>query len=291
MLEVMFLNDFGINVLECYHTTFRISENCCVENVVSAHGTRIGHSHGFYQMSFALDEGTSKLFINNIDYPIKKNTIFLMKPNILHSFKISETLNFIELKFYLNNNELEEILSYIPDVIPDEGGLINSILHSILDEFKKSANDSLMFLKVYELILTLKRLSKKNEEIKIISNYSSSLEPDKNRFSELVNYIHTHYMDNITRDRMAKMMCMEPAYFSKTFKKIFYTTPTNYLNRVRLSHALNMLEYTGMSIMQISDALGFNSQNSFCRLFKTKYNMTPLEYRKQVQEGLKERYL
>lgn len=283
------MNNFGINVLECYFITFSGSASGTGNNSFFLNSS--GHSHSFYQLSYALDEGDSELEIDHTPHPVRKNSLYIMRPNIIHTFNIKEVSNFIELKFYLTNPELEEILAMVPSVIFDDKMFIFNLLHTIHDEFKKSANDSLMFLKVYELLVMLKRLSFKHHDTKVIPNYSTSTESDKSRFSPLLDYIQGHYMENISRDNMARIMCMEPAYFSKKFKQVFGITPSDYVNNVRLSYAQNMLEYTSLAAFQISERLGFKSQNSFSRLFKAKHGITPLEYRKRLQQSIKEKYI
>ena len=78
-------------------------------------------------------------------HPVRKNSLYIMRPNIIHTFNIKEVSNFIELKFYLKNPELEEMLAMVPSVIFDDKMFIFNLLHTIHDEFKKAQTIPLCF--------------------------------------------------------------------------------------------------------------------------------------------------
>ncbi|MCB6603699.1 helix-turn-helix transcriptional regulator, partial [Erysipelatoclostridium ramosum] len=54
----------------------------------------------------------------------------------------------------------------------------------------------------------------------------------------------------------------------------------NYLIRLRVQQAKELLETTNYSIAQISDSCGFSSQSYFSQVFKKACGMTPNAYRK-----------
>ena len=65
--------------------------------------------------------------------------------------------------------------------------------------------------------------------------------------------------------------------------KYLKTTPTEFINGIRIKHAYNLIAYTNMSFEAISAEVGFSSFSHFIRLIKKYYGTTPLKLRKKIQ--------
>ena len=57
------------------------------------------------------------------------------------------------------------------------------------------------------------------------------------------------------------------------------------MKEVRLNEAMHLLADTGLTVYQVSEACGYSSPSHFFRIFKESVQMTPKEYRKQIQAG------
>lgn len=68
----------------------------------------------------------------------------------------------------------------------------------------------------------------------------------------------------------------------REFAKYYEYTPIQYLNKVRIDHAKNLLLETDEKIVEISQMVGIENTNHFIRLFKEKTGVTPLTYRKET---------
>ena len=66
----------------------------------------------------------------------------------------------------------------------------------------------------------------------------------------------------------------------RLFHQKYHTTPTKYLNGLRVDKAAHQLLETDESMLQIAAESGFGSVSSFYSSFKFKYGQTPIEYRK-----------
>ncbi|MNE99308.1 HTH-type transcriptional activator RhaR [compost metagenome] len=60
-------------------------------------------------------------------------------------------------------------------------------------------------------------------------------------------------------------------------------TISDYLMEFRLSKAVELLEFTDISISEIAESVGFSSQNYFIISFKKKMKLSPLAYRKSLK--------
>lgn len=83
----------------------------------------------------------------------------------------------------------------------------------------------------------------------------------------------------ITLDDMARVACLSPTHFLRTFKQAFHETPHHYLTTRRLERAQRMLRQTDLPITDICFAVGFESLGSFSSLFKRRVGSSPLAYR------------
>src|SRR3990170_3059061 len=68
-------------------------------------------------------------------------------------------------------------------------------------------------------------------------------------------------------------------HLSRIFKAVTGHSPRQYLLRVRLSHALFLLQEIKRSVTEIADLSGFNSLSHFVATFSGKYGVSPTKIR------------
>lgn len=93
-------------------------------------------------------------------------------------------------------------------------------------------------------------------------------------------YIADHYRENLTLEVLAKHIHMNSFYFSSYFKKQVGQNFKDYLNRVRMEHAMELLLSTDKRSYEIADAVGFRDYRYFNEVFSRYYGKTPAAYRK-----------
>ena len=112
---------------------------------------------------------------------------------------------------------------------------------------------------------------------------STSAQPDRmhegDRIQTVRQYIDDHFTENPTLSELAGMVCMTPSAFSRFFKLHTGTTLSDYIIDVKLAYAVRLLVDTSHSISEICYECGFNNQSNFNRIFKSKRNMSPREFR------------
>ena len=73
-----------------------------------------------------------------------------------------------------------------------------------------------------------------------------------------------------------------PAHLRRLFIKVFGTSPINYIIDRKIERAKEMLlEPPEKTIEEITDMLGICSPSYFCRMFKSRVGISPMEYKKQ----------
>ncbi|MDR0270472.1 AraC family transcriptional regulator [Paenibacillus sp.] len=119
------------------------------------------------------------------------------------------------------------------------------------------------------------------EAAKHIAKYSKPEETNKLNPGFISQYIELHYMENLYLDHIAEIVETSPKYFSSYFKKTFGINYVEYLNKVRLSHAKELLKDSTLSIGEIGEKTGYLNSSTFTTTFKKYVGISPSEYRKQ----------
>ena len=71
-------------------------------------------------------------------------------------------------------------------------------------------------------------------------------------------------------------------YFCKLFKDQTGDTFVNYLNKVRIHAAVQLLRTTPMKTYEIAEAVGFSDYRYFCKMFKKITDLTPSQVREKL---------
>ncbi len=95
-------------------------------------------------------------------------------------------------------------------------------------------------------------------------------------------YIHAHQSDELSLGQVAKAVNTSTFYFCKMFKKVTGLNFTDYVSRVRLEKAKNLLLNPNLRISEIAYEVGFQSLTHFNRVFKKILGQSPTEYRGQL---------
>lgn len=131
--------------------------------------------------------------------------------------------------------------------------------------------------KIYHILLSECAVYKKNGfTIKKQGNFDYA--------KKVLEYIGENYKDDISLKDMSALVGLSPAYFSKYFKNITGTSFYNYLNGIRLEHAIKDMLTQNMSVTDTAFENGFPNVKSFISMCKKVYGVTPAQYKKQYPE-------
>ena len=106
-----------------------------------------------------------------------------------------------------------------------------------------------------------------------------SLNPTKKLIEEVCLKMHANYAANLPILHYAKTCNLSESRFSHLFKEQTGKSPTSYLINLKIEKAKDLLENTDLSVLQISEIVGLQSQNYFSRIFKKHTSRSPLKYR------------
>jgi AraC-like DNA-binding protein len=95
-------------------------------------------------------------------------------------------------------------------------------------------------------------------------------------------FINEHQRDDISLGQVAKAVNTSTFYFCKMFKKVTGINFTDYVSRVRIENARNLLLNPNLRVSEIAYEVGFQSLTHFNRVFKKIIGQSPTEYRGQL---------
>ncbi len=107
------------------------------------------------------------------------------------------------------------------------------------------------------------------------------------RIQEIVSYVETYYMEDISLDRLSKMFFLTREHISRTFKKETGLPLSKFVAKLRIEQAKVWLIDSDETIYSIATMLGYQDEKYFSKLFKKVTGFTPYEFR-SGNSGVKE---
>ncbi len=102
---------------------------------------------------------------------------------------------------------------------------------------------------------------------------------------DCIRYIEDHFDEQIRLDRLASRAFLSPEYFSRVFKKLTRKSPMEFIGKMRLDKAKELLKTTRFNMTEIAMRTGFHDSNYFSRQFKKSEGVTPGQFRKSMKAG------
>ncbi|WP_097014884.1 response regulator transcription factor [Anaerocolumna aminovalerica] len=112
---------------------------------------------------------------------------------------------------------------------------------------------------------------------------------NKEKINTAVRYIHENYSKNLNMAVVSNYISMNYSLFSLNFKEYTGMNFVNYLKKIRIDEAKKLLQDTEEKVLDISQAVGYDNEKSFMKVFKSVCGVSPTEYRKNIHMGKKER--
>ena len=100
------------------------------------------------------------------------------------------------------------------------------------------------------------------------------------RLNIVYQYIERNYSGPIGNRELADLIHVSEGRFSHLFKESAGMAPLQYINKVRLEKAANLLKRGDYTVAEVANAVGFSDYNHFGRLFRRAFGCTPIEARK-----------
>ncbi|ACT02590.1 AraC family transcriptional regulator [Paenibacillus sp. JDR-2] len=253
-----------------------------------SHNMPVSHFHSTYEI-FCLMSGKREFFIKDRTLVIHEGDIVIISPNILHRTTNTETPEHERLIVNIHEKHMAAG-SYVDVLHPlsereylivkctlQDRLAIETMLQTMIAEMSEKKPG----FELYALTLALQLLliccrHAKSSSMETLESPS----PMHERISEVVRYMNSHYMNELSLHLLAEKFYVSPYYLSRFFKEATGFTFVEYLNSVRIKEAKKLLEQSSMKVNLIAKRVGFGSVTHFGRVFKSVTGYVPLHYRK-----------
>lgn len=226
-----------------------------------------------------MHDGEFALVIDNTTHILKKGDFVLIPALKKHSMYLTDNIGFHKswCHFFLklNNKNFFNDIS-IPNIIhltKEED------INYVSNQFKKlflASNQSSPQKEIETSAILCNLLSFYLKNCKI---HHKKNEDEKNAVDQCINYIKSHYNQQISSCDLAFKSGYSTNYFIKIFKSSVGTTPLKYIKRLRLEEAKKLLLNTNLDINIIMQQVGFLDFAYFSKSFKARFGFSPQNYR------------
>jgi len=242
-----------------------------------------------YYAFFLRLEGETIRTINQFDYLIKPQSLQLVNPGTIYSFKdITEASRTFVLLFDKSFIEDENLSLGIQDPLLDfhrkhqqdvlldlsQYAQVVSIYEQLSSELKAKKKDYKIVSKmlINQLLYILKRE-------KLNSGLKKSLTRAEQISSEFLILIEEHFWQKKSVQEYASILGITPKHLSETIKSTLHHNALSYIHVRIIKEIQYLLCFNDMSIKQISYALNFETLSQMGRFFKRHEGMSPKAYR------------
>jgi AraC-like DNA-binding protein len=104
------------------------------------------------------------------------------------------------------------------------------------------------------------------------------------RIRQMLSFIAQNYTEQITVEHIGKSAGLQPNYAMNLFRKTVGTTFVNYITRLRVSRAQQLLATSNDKVLDVALSSGFNSLSRFNDVFKRACGSSPREYRERCRK-------
>ncbi len=252
------------------------------------------HTHEFSELVIILG-GTAIHMTDNGDYPLVAGDVFVLNGNMAHGFNDCAGLDLCNIMYdpeqlLVTQSDIRQLAGYQALFVVEPLYRANHAMHNLL---RLSINQ---LGQVTDLLdsMTLEQASQSTGYASMIHAYfiqlvvmlsrihGSQMDIRSESVGQLANaltLLETQYQHPLTLERLADSAHLSPTHFSRLFKETFNLAPIQYLIRLRIAKACQLLPDRNLTIVDVAEQVGFSDSNYFSRQFKQVMGQSPQTYR------------
>jgi AraC-like DNA-binding protein len=251
-------------------------------------GLRTIHDHIYYEFFFATEQ-TLNILTEKGTYSFNESVI-VVPPKFKHTSYSLGGGNFCINVTASDVNKIGNSLGLLDFVKKDDltsfklSGEIAYYLKKLLDAnfssmFGRAKSEALLRLIFLAIGETLAIASEENQE--------KDANPRFLYIQQVDNFVANNYTNpNASIEDLAEKMHLSSRQVARIIKKEYDSSFTELMNEKKMGVASILLKKSSLSIGQIIEELNFGTENYFFRVFKKKFGVTPLKYRKDYHKQL-----
>ncbi|WP_163539807.1 AraC family transcriptional regulator [Gracilibacillus sp. YIM 98692] len=97
--------------------------------------------------------------------------------------------------------------------------------------------------------------------------------------AKTLSFIKENYQKDVGLEDIVSVSGLSKYHFTRLFHKTMKETPMQYLTKIRMHHALELLQHRALTIEEVALAVGYSNGNYFSKVFKSLLDISPSQYR------------
>ncbi len=222
-----------------------------------------------------ITDGSMRISFPDGEHTLGTGTLIFIPPSTPYCYTLDGGNHINYLWTHFTGSHVTTILKdYGFKLYPE----INTVKHdsifftryrNIFDAF--ASNDS---FRDNELSLLLERLL-----ISFARRLGDGIKEERNLLSASIGYLNSHYTHEIRVPSLAKMESISVSRYNTLFRRIMGCSPTEYIAKLRINSACDLLTTTDLSIKEIGEMVGYPDAHFFSKIFKSRTGVSPKAYR------------
>lgn len=225
---------------------------------------------------------------DNSTFQLQKDDVVVINCNNVHSLQGSEDLSLLQIQ--ISYDLLLEVSGGAGMVFACNSsvdayhpyGELRRIMRQLLFSYAgaRKKTEALRYSYVYELLDILTE----QFQVQLDSQNASRPQREEARLQAIINYVNQNFREEINLSKLAEQMYLSTSSLSRLFKKSMGCYFGDFVNHVRLNHAVKELEETDKTVTRIAADCGFANLAAFNKQFQNAYQMAPSAYRQLAWE-------
>lgn len=231
-----------------------------------------------FNVHFVL-EGTIEFAFENNEATLTSGDVFCMYPGISYTYKSvsnDNPLHIIWITFDGAQSPLLIDMAGFTRSVPYLRDVINDTMETTLRQmFTFHEHDKKIHIDLYACLYRLFSciIEQQPQE-------ETPMEPAR-WITKSMEYMNAHYTEQITVQDVADYISVHRVYFSRLFTQQTGVSPKQYLQKLKMNRAVQLLRHSPHSITEISHSLGYSDLYAFTRAFSKYYQFPPSVLRKK----------
>ena len=168
----------------------------------------------------------------------------------------------------------------IPSLLPVRDRCPREVRRLLIQAARLAKRDSTSFALVDHLVASGCSAIVENQGLLQLYLHKCNGRTDKLlRLLRVYHFIENNRDRRLELERLSRMASYSPWHLTRLYREVFGETPAEHTLRTRLKRAMELVSCSTLTVRQITERLGFESQSTFCRYFKRAYGVTTSQAR------------